>query len=72
MIVKKHKNIIKEEKIYGGSPIIKGTRIPVKAIVIHYQSGMSLEDILEGYPSINPAQLFFFTRLSSWTTWPPM
>ena len=58
MIVTEHKYIVKDEKIYSGSPHIKGTRIPVKAIVIHYQSGMSLEDILEGYPSINPAQLF--------------
>ena len=48
----------KNPKIYAGSPIIKGTRIPVKAIVVHYQSGMSIEDILEGYPSITPAQLF--------------
>ncbi len=58
MITTEHKYVIKDEKIYSGSPIIKGTRIPVKAIVIHYQSGMSIEDILEGYPSINPAQLF--------------
>lgn len=58
MIVTGHKYIIKDPHIYGGSAIIKGTRIPVKAIVIHYQSGMSVEDILEGYPSITPAQLF--------------
>ena len=30
----------------------------MKAVIIHYQSGMSIEDILEGYPSLTPAQLF--------------
>jgi uncharacterized protein (DUF433 family) len=58
MIITEHKYIIKDPNIYAGSPVIKGTRIPVKAIVIHYQSGFSVEDILEGFPSINPAQLF--------------
>ena len=58
MIRTEHKYIIKDSNIYGGSPIIQGTRIPVKAIVIHYQRGMTIEDILEGYPSITPAQLF--------------
>ncbi len=48
---------IKDLKIYANSLIIKGTRIPGKAIIVHYQSGMSSEDILEGYPSITPSQL---------------
>jgi uncharacterized protein (DUF433 family) len=58
MRVTEHKYIIKNPKIYSGSPLIAGTQIPVKAIIVHYQSGMSIEDILEGYPSLNPAQLF--------------
>jgi len=53
-----HKYIIKNSKIYSGSPIIIGTQIPVKAIIVHYQSGMAIEDILDGYPSLTPAQLF--------------
>ena len=58
MKLTEHKYIVKDSNIYSGSPIIKGTRIPVKSIVIHYQSGMPIEDILEGYPSLTPAQLF--------------
>ena len=53
-----HLYIEKDVKKYGGKAIIKGTRIPVAAIVIHYRSGMSIEEILEGYPNITPAQLF--------------
>lgn len=54
----KHHYIQKNKKIYEGKAVIKGTRIPVLSIVNHYRSGMSIEDILEGYPNINPAQLF--------------
>lgn len=43
---------------YDGKPVIAGTRVPVLALVTHYRSGMPLEEILEGYPNINSAQLF--------------
>lgn len=53
-----HRHIEKDPAKYEGKAVIKGTRIPVASIVNHYRSGMSVEEILEGYPSINPAQLF--------------
>jgi len=37
---------------------IKGTRIRVKNIIIHYKSGMPVEEILEGFPNITPAQFY--------------
>ena len=43
---------------YDGKPVIIGTRVPVSALVMHYRSGMPLEEILEGYPNISSAQLF--------------
>lgn len=54
----KHLHIEKEPSKYEGKAVIKGTRIPVASIINHYRSGMSIEEILEGYPSITPAQLF--------------
>jgi len=53
-----HPHIEKDHMKYEGKAVIKGTRIPVASIVNHYRSGMNLEDILEGYPNITPAQLF--------------
>jgi len=37
---------------------IVGTRIRVKNIIILYKSGMSVEEILEGFPNITPAQFY--------------
>ncbi len=53
-----HSYVEKTPSKYEGKAVIKGTRIPVASIVNHYRSGMSIEEILEGYPSVTPAQLF--------------
>lgn len=53
-----HLYIEKDPAKYEGKAVIKGTRIPAASIINHYRSGMSVEEILEGYPSISPAQLF--------------
>lgn len=57
-ITTKHLYIEKDTNNYEGKAVIKGTRIPVVSLINHYRSGMSIEEILEGYPNITPAQLF--------------
>src|SRR4051812_22687625 len=44
--------------IAGGRPIIKGTRITVKAIVGYYKLGLSVEEMLEDLPTLTPAQIY--------------
>jgi uncharacterized protein (DUF433 family) len=44
--------------ICGGRPIIRGTRIPVKAIVGYHKLGMSADEILTGLPHLTPAQVY--------------
>ena len=53
-----HLYIEKDPNKYEGKAVIKGTRVPVASIVNHYRSGMSIEEILDGYPNVTPAQLF--------------
>lgn len=45
--------IVIDEKILGGKPIIKGTRIPVYLIVEMIASGLSIKDILKEYPELS-------------------
>ena len=54
----RHYHIEKDPTKYEGKAVVKGTRIPVASIVNHYQTGMSIEEIIDGYPSLTPAQLF--------------
>jgi len=44
--------IILDPEILAGKPIIKGTRISVELILDLLASGMSIEDILQGYPHL--------------------
>ena len=54
-----HPYIVKEKRVSGGSPIIKGTRIPVWAIVGYYKKlNYSIEEILKHLPELSPAQVY--------------
>lgn len=44
-------------KIFGGKPIIKGTRISVEFILELLASGMAPEEIVKEYPQLNPRDI---------------
>jgi len=46
------KRIVVNPKVMVGKPVIKGTRIPVDAIIKRLAGGMSLKEILEEYPNL--------------------
>ena len=54
----RHPYITQIKDICGGSPIIIGTRTPVRSIVLYYKTGMSPEEIIEGLPHLTLAQVF--------------
>ena len=53
----RHPYVIRKRGVQGGSPIIRGTRIPVSTIIIHYKQGKDVDEILELYPELTPAQV---------------
>ena len=53
-----HFYITSDEKILGGEPIIKSTRIPVRAIVELWRQGISPEEIPNHLPHLTLAQVF--------------
>jgi len=40
-----------DPEILGGEPVFKGTRVPVNTLVDYLESGESINDFLEGFPS---------------------
>jgi len=46
------KRIIVNPKVMVGKPVIRGTRVPVDAILRRLAEGMTIEEILEGYPNL--------------------
>jgi len=46
------KRIVVDPNVMVGKPTIKGTRIPVDAIIKRIAEGMTIKEILEEYPNI--------------------
>jgi uncharacterized protein (DUF433 family) len=46
-----------DPKILGGTPVFKGTRVPVKSLFDHLKAGDSIEVFLDGFPSVKREQV---------------
>lgn len=44
--------VVEDPEIMGGALVIRGTRIPLRLIAEMRRQGASVEEILEGYPSL--------------------
>ena len=44
----------------GGAPVFAGTRVPIKTLVEHLEAGDTIDDFLEGFPSVARAQVIAF------------
>jgi uncharacterized protein (DUF433 family) len=41
-----------DPRICGGTPVIKGTRVPVRTILASLAEGATVEEILEDFPTL--------------------
>jgi uncharacterized protein (DUF433 family) len=46
-----------DPKVLGGEPMFAGTRVPVKSLFDHLEAGDSIEEFLEGFPSVRREQV---------------
>ena len=51
------KVVIQDADILGGEPVFRGTRVPVKSLFDHLEAGDSIEDFLDGFPSVKREQV---------------
>ncbi len=47
--------------ILGGTPIFAGTRVPVQTLIDYLKAGDSLDDFLEGFPSVSRFEIVTVT-----------
>lgn len=45
--------IVKDPKILHGAPVFRGTRVPLQALFDSLEGGETLEEFLDGYPSVS-------------------
>jgi len=52
--------ITSSPEIMGGTPVFTGTRVPVQTLIEYLEGGHTVDDFLEGFPSVKREQVFEF------------
>jgi uncharacterized protein (DUF433 family) len=45
--------ITRDREILGGTPVFRGTRVPIQALFDYLEGGQTLEDFLQGFPTVS-------------------
>ena len=45
--------ITRDPEIMHGTPVFRGTRVPVQTLFDYLEGGETLEDFLEGFPTVS-------------------
>lgn len=45
--------IVRNPKILGGTPVFRGTRVPLQLLFDSLERGHTLDEFLQGYPSVS-------------------
>jgi uncharacterized protein (DUF433 family) len=48
----------------SGTPCFKGTRVPIQTLIDHIEGNSTLDDFLEGFPSVSREQAIQFIELA--------
>ena len=49
--------ILVDPQILGGTPVFRGTRVPVETLLDYLEAGESISDFLEGFPTVKREQV---------------
>jgi uncharacterized protein (DUF433 family) len=53
----KENHVIQRSKdVLGGTPVFKGTRVPVKTLIDYLRAGDGLDDFLQDFPTVTREQ----------------
>jgi uncharacterized protein (DUF433 family) len=62
--MKREQVINRDPDILCGTPVFTGTRVPVQTLIDYLKAGESLEDFLEGFPSVSREQAQAFLEIA--------
>lgn len=46
--------------VMGGTPVFTGTRVPIQTLLDYLEAGDSIDEFLEGFPSVSREQVIAF------------
>jgi uncharacterized protein (DUF433 family) len=53
-----HPHVIVDDAIAEGSPVVEGTKVPVRRLFSWHRQGTTVETLLRRYPQLGPARIF--------------
>lgn len=62
--MRKEDVVSRNPKVMNGALVFSGTRVPVEILIQHLATGDSLEDFLEGFPSVSREQAVAYLEMT--------
>ena len=50
--------------VLGGTPVFAGTRVPIQTLFDYLEGGESIDDFLDGFPSVSRDQVIAFLEMA--------
>jgi uncharacterized protein (DUF433 family) len=61
----KQKIIASDPDVMGGTPCFWGTRVPVQTLLDYLEAGDSINDFLDGFPTVKREQVIEFLETAT-------
>lgn len=61
-----------DPEIMGGTPVFAGTRVPLQNLIDALEGGESIDDFLEGFPSVKRSQAIAVVEAGLFTPRPSL
>jgi uncharacterized protein (DUF433 family) len=52
--------VYRSPDVMGGTPVFRGTRVPVQTLLDYLEAGESIDEFLAGFPSVSREQVIEF------------
>jgi uncharacterized protein (DUF433 family) len=59
-VMKRAQIVHSDPEILGGTPVFVGTRVPVQTLLVYIESGETIEEFLDNFPTVSKAQAVAF------------
>ena len=60
MATAKQSLIASTPDILGGTPVFRGTRVPVQTLIEYLEGGQTIDEFLDGFPTVTREQVIAF------------
>ena len=54
-----------DPEILSGTPVFKGTRVPIQSLFWHLENGVTIDEFLEDFPSVCREQIIELLEISN-------